>query len=418
VRSPVFAIAWEFWNANRRGWLFVFAALVLCGALVHLLGRAGAKPESIELFGYVPLVTSLILAISFCNFTDRNRRDGIAGFPRHLFSLPVNTGLMVTCAMLCSILSVLLIYIAWVTLVLKPLDVATLLRWPATLLTAFVVFYQAIIWCLCGFRLTRVVSLSLVATSLVAVGFMPTLIPDKTFWNSEIHLSASLIAVAAVAYGATLATVGAQRRGGARGWAWFQEFLDRILITIPHRRCALTSAEAALFWIEWRRIGFVLPTAVLLTTVLVLGLTLGVSGGGREATFRAETWLVMLPLLLAFPIGLGFGKPDFWSLDLSLPTFVATRPISAGQILAARMKVAAGTTLLTWAGLFAVAPVFVYLYCDTTHWRDLSEMWRILYSPLVQWLLPLLLIAAAMLMTWGLLVAQMWLGYSGRSGLY
>jgi hypothetical protein len=41
-----------------------------------------------------------------------------------------------------------------------------------------------------------------------------------------------------------------------------------------------------------------------------------------------------------------------------------------------------------------------------------------LYSPLSQWLLPVLLLVGAVLMTWSLLVANIWLGYSGRAGFY
>jgi hypothetical protein len=124
MRSPVAAIAWEFWNANRRGWVFVLAALAACGLVFRLFAETVQQSESIQFLSYMPLVASLILAMSFCNFTDRNRRDGIAGFPRHLFSRPINTRLMVTCAMACSVLSVVSIYAAWVKLVLQPVDVA------------------------------------------------------------------------------------------------------------------------------------------------------------------------------------------------------------------------------------------------------------------------------------------------------
>src|SRR5687768_1360490 len=141
MRSPVAAIAWEFWSANRRGWLIVLAAIGSCALLYRVLPETVQQSEGIRFLSYMPLVASIILAMSFCNFTDRNRRDGIAGFPRHLFALPVGTRLMVTCAMACSLISVVGIYLAWTTLVLKPLDTALLVRWPATLLAAFVVFY-------------------------------------------------------------------------------------------------------------------------------------------------------------------------------------------------------------------------------------------------------------------------------------
>jgi hypothetical protein len=412
------AIAWEFWSANRRGWLLMLAALALCGLVVRWFGRGIHDAEARQFLCYLPLVGALILAVSFCNFTDRNSRDGIAGFPRHLFTLPVNTRLTVTCAIVYSLVSVLGIYVAWVELVMQPLDVATLVRWPATLLAAFVVLYQAIIWCLCGFRLTRVVSLSLVATVLVGVGFIPTLVSAEKFWASELNLSGAIVAVMALAYGATLATVGVQRRGGARGLALLPAMVESISRTLPRNRCELKSADAALFWIEWRRTGWILPVAVFTTMTVILGPVLALTGGGREATFRIETWLAILPILLAVPIGLGFGKPDFWSFDLSLSPFLTTRPVTAGQILAARLKSAACSSALAWAIVVAIAPIGIYLLADTKHWQDVWGVWSSLYSPVALRALLFLLLGGAVFLTWSLLVSTLWLGYSGRSALY
>jgi hypothetical protein len=129
-------------------------------------------------------------------------------------------------------------------------------------------------------------------------------------------------------------------------------------------------------------------------------------------------WLSIAPLLLAFPVGLGFGKPDFWSLDVTMSPFFATRPVSAGQLLAAKLKAAACSALLTWAILLLVAPIWIYWFCDTKHWHDVWSQTGILYSPLSQWVLPILAVVCAVLTTWSLLVRNIWLGYSGRPGFY
>jgi hypothetical protein len=129
-------------------------------------------------------------------------------------------------------------------------------------------------------------------------------------------------------------------------------------------------------------------------------------------------WLVMMPILLAFPIGLGFGKPDFWSFDLALSPFVSARPVAGGQMLAAKMKSAACSTLLAWAILLLIAPLCIYLFCDTKHWGHLWHASGMLYSPLSRWLLPVLFLVGAVLMTWSLLIGNIWLGYSGRPAVY
>ncbi|HEX2475779.1 MAG TPA: hypothetical protein VHK01_13595 [Lacipirellulaceae bacterium] len=418
MRSAVVALAWEFWAANRRGWLIVLGAVLGCALLYRVFAGPLQESEDLRFLCCLPMVMSLILAAAFCNFTDRNSRDGIAGFPRHLFVLPLQTRFLVTWAMAFGLVSVLTIYIVWATLILPALGIKMWVRWPATLLAACVVCYQAIIWCLCSFRLTRIVTMSLVATTILGIGFLPGLLPKTNFWSSETVLTSTLVSLALIAYGATIVTVGVQRRGGGRGWTLALPFVDRFAAILTYRRRALKSPEAALFWIEWRRFGLVLPAAVLLTTTLILFLTIRFTDGSAKATMWAETWLGLMPVFLAVPIGMGFGKPDFWSLDLSLPTFVAARPISGGQLLAAKMKAAALSTTLAWLAVLLIAPLCIYLYLDTEHWRDAWEMSGILYSGFSRCILPILGLVMAMLLTWSLLIGSIWLGYSGRPGFY
>jgi hypothetical protein len=412
------ALAWEFWASNRRGWLIVLSTIVGCALLYRIFAGPLQQSEGLQFLCCLPMVMSLILAGAFCNFTDRERRDGIAGFPRRLFVLPLKTCFLVTWPMAFGLMSVVTIYVAWATVVLRPLDIDIWVRWPATLLAVCVVFYQAIIWCLCGFRITRIVTLSLVATTVVGIGFLPMLLSETNFWSSEAVLSGAIASAAAVAYAATIVTVGVQRRGGGRGCSWALPFVDRLIATLPLRRRSLKSPEAALFWIEWRRFGFVLPVSMLLTAVLILTVTIRFTDRSADATMWAETWLGLMPILLAVPIGMGFGKPDFWSLDLSLPTFVAARPVSGRQLLAAKMKAAAFSTILAWAALMIIAPLSIYLYLDIEHWRDAWEMFGIIYSPLSQWALPILGLVMGMLLTWSLLIGNIWLGYSGRPAFY
>jgi hypothetical protein len=416
--QAITALAWEFWAANRRGWLILLAAMLVCALLLRYMAGKLQGTEALQFLCYFPLVMSLILAAAFCNFTDRDRRDGIAGFPRHLFTLPLGTSLMVSVALAFSLLSVVGIFVAWVVFVLRPVQIETPLRWPATLLAAFVVFYQAIVWCLCAFRLTRIISLSIVATILVGVAFVPALNPEAAFWSSESKLSVALLGLMAAAYGVTLVVVGAQRRGGARGWSLVPALVDSITKAIPRRESALTSPDGALFWMEWRRAGLVLPTAVIITMIWILGPVLWFTGRGGKETLWAEMWLAIMPMILAFPVGIGFGKPDLWSLDLSLSSFVTTRPITAAQLTSAKLRTAAWSTFVAWAIVLIVAPVCVYLYCDTKHWGHIWQALETLYSPFARWAVPLLLVVAAVLITWSLLVSSIWLGCSGRPCFY
>ena len=418
MRSAATAIAWEFWSANRRGWIVVLTLTAVSALLVRAFAASLDDSEGLRFITYFPMVVSVILAATFCNFTDRAKRDGIAGFPRHMFSLPISTLLAVSCAFACGILSVVGVYVAWAAIVFQPLQASVLVRWPAMLLAAGMVFYQAIIWCLCGFRLTRIVSLSLVMTTLVGIGCIPTLNPSANGWASESRLTTVLVGLMCCAYIATIVTVDRQRRGGARGWTGIQSWIDTLTHILPRNRTPLKSADAALVWMEWNRSGLVLPVAVTVMTCLILGPVIWFTGCKEKETLWAEMWLFFMPMLLAFPIGLGFGKPDFWSLDVTMSLFSATRPVSAGQLIAAKLKAAALSAVVAWAILLLVAPVWIYLYCDSTHWRHLWTQSGFIYSPISHWLLPILAVAGAALITWSLLVRNIWLGYSGRPAFY
>jgi hypothetical protein len=252
---------------------------------------------------------------------------------------------------------------------------------------------------------------------LVGVSALPVL-PIASRWASESLLSMILGAAAVSTYAVALVVVGKQRRGGGGGWTWPSTLVERLAVLLPHRALALKSADAALFWMEWRRAGLLLPAAVLLATCLVLSTVILFTDRGAKATMWAETWLAVLPLIVAVPISMGFGKTDFWSLDVTLPAFMATRPVSGGQLFSAKMKVAAVSTLLAWAALVIVAPVCIYLYCDTEHWHDAWQISGIIYSPFSQWALPILWLATAVLLTWGMMIGNIWLGYSGRPVVY
>ena len=193
--------------------------------------------------------------------------------------------------------------------------------------------FQTIIWCLSGFRLARVIVLSVLLSILVGIGLLPSLWADMGRGDIEGRLTAALAGVTAIAYTATILTVGAQRRGGARGWELTGIVADVLARVVPEFHGDGKSADAALFWLEFRRSGLVLPAAVLLTLTLILGPILWLTGRGPDETIRAAMFLLILPVILTLAVGKGMSKPDFWSLDLSLSPFLTARPVAARRYL-------------------------------------------------------------------------------------
>jgi hypothetical protein len=418
MRSPAYALAWEFYSANRRGWLIVVAAIPLCALAYQLFATPIHDSDGWRSLSFLPFVLSLILATAFCNFTDQSRRNGMAGFPQHLFTLPVNTYYLVTCLMACALVSIAGIYIAWAKLIFEPLGIQLRVRWPLTLLAAGIVIYQTIIWCLSGFRLARVIVLSVLLTTLAGVGALPFLWDDMHGAAIEGRLTVGIVGVAMLAYGITLVTVGAQRRGGARGWAFADTVADVMAWASPGFRRPQKSADAALFWLEWRRSGVVLPVAVLLTLTLILGPILWLTGRGPEETIRAAFFLMILPIIMTLAVSKGVSKPDFWTLELSLSPFFTTRPISGAQILATKMKTAAASAVLTWGFLLTIAPLWMVTTCDVQYLRDLWGQFQIVYSPFSERAIPILLVGAVMIGTWSMLVGGVWVGHFGRPVIF
>lgn len=422
MRAAIKSLAWEFWGANRRGWTLVLATVPLCALLYRLLPGPIDHSDALEFYLFLPFVASIILATAMCNFTDRLHHGDVSGFPRHLFARPIKTHLLVACVMSCAVASVVGIYVAWATLVFQPLGIRLLIRWPATVIAAGIVLYQSIIWILSGFRLTRVIILSLVVSILVGMACIPDLKSSTADMRSahawDIGLSIGLIAVAACAYSASVVTISLQRRGASIRWSWRWKLFEKLLDAVPRRAPALRSADMALTWMEWRTGGLLLPAAVGLAVVLILGPAMAITGRGPKATFRATEFLVLLPIVLAYPIGKGLAKPNLWTLDLALTPFVAARPITAAQIVAAKMKSAAWSTLTAWTTLFVLAMPWVYATCNLKTVREFGNVFATIYSPISLWLIAILAVISAMLLTWSLLVGSIWLGQSGRHGVY
>ena len=434
MRSPIQAIVWEMWAAHRRAWMAI-AAIFCCSAIVfRAAGSVARKSDLLCAICVISAELMLILLMLAINFTEVNSRKGYAGFPQRLFVLPVRTRWLVGWPMVFGVVCVVGIYIAWAVVVLRPLvagqidkaaaagvvNFATIVRWPAVLLATGVVLFQAIVWCLSGFRLARLVVLGFVLTFLAAIGFLPflpTSVNGTTLrgtWT-EGKLTAVLVATMLGAYAASVLVVGRQRCGGEINWAWRREMWQKLANAVPHWQWKLSSPDRALMWMEWRRSGMALPAAVMLLALLILGPVAWLGGESADATMRSIWWLAASPLVLAMLIGGGLAKPDFWSMQLALSPFLSVRPVTSGQIVAAKMKSAAASATVAWAAA-TVAIAAKAASGDPDHLHDLWMMFCTLYSPAARWAIAILGPIALVLLTWELLVGSLWLG--GRPWFY
>ena len=113
-------------------------------------------------------------------------------------------------------------------------------------------------------------------------------------------------------------------------------------------------------------------------------------------------------------IGKAFAKPDFWSADVSVPTFFAIRPLASGEIIVTKMKVAALSMIITWAFALGFLCSYLCLWANTV---DLRELWRglvLVYGSFSLCVILLLGVVALIVLSWRSMIGSFWVGLSGN----
>ena len=108
-------------GSHRRAWWMILGAVPVFALFLHLSAGALGQSEGLRFLSFFPLLLSLLFAAAAKpNVTERDRRKSFAGIPERLFTLPVRTSVLVTCPMVCGVLSVVGLYLAGVKLVFEP----------------------------------------------------------------------------------------------------------------------------------------------------------------------------------------------------------------------------------------------------------------------------------------------------------
>lgn len=424
MRSPVTALAWEIWRRNRRAvWLAI--GVLLSGwlfnlALPHDFRATPADRERLLTLNCLLGAGSLLLVFSMFNYTEFNPQKEWTGFPYRLFSLPVSSGVLAALPIALGIAAVELVYLAWLKLVfhhgelMKP-------GWFAVLLGAYMVFYQAILWALAGFRVLRIIVLGLIGTSFVGVSFLPFFARyTPSPWLSEAVLITLLAGLALIAFLGAWLCVARQRWGGGQRRNSLRVLIERAADALPRRRQIFRTPAAAQFWFEWRRAGLLLPLCIGVLLLAVIGPISWHSRKDPAGTLWILAWTLAMPLILAAPVGKGFSKPDFWSGDLSLSSFVAVRPLADGDMVIVKMKVAALSAAISWLLVLAFLSLWLPLWANLASLCTVRVGYWMAYAHSVypQYAIAALFIMAGMFLTWRGLVGGLWIGLSGSRKLY
>lgn len=423
ITRPTAALFWEI-SRRRRGPVYIVIGMMLAGlALKWALNTRVVLEDSwkhlfVNSSGML-MAGSVIFVLAIFNFTESSPEKDWTGFPYRLFVLPLPTLFLVALPLISGITVMSLVCGYWLRIVLTPTD-APEAGWMTLLLVAFMTLFQTVLWCLAGFRLGRMLVLGLAGPVFVIVGFLPWQQVWATDWFSERTLSLLLVSLVLVLFVCSWYCVARQRCGGGRQGNWFRAAIEWILDFLPRRKRPFTSPAGAQFWFEWRRSGIVLPLCVAgMLLFFIRPLSLRCQNDG-PLSLQLLCWTIATPVILAAIIGKGFSKPDLWATELSLPTFNMVRPISSGEIVVVRMKVAALSTAISWALVIA------FLCFWLPGWADLNSLNAIRigfwmasgHSAIGEKLIAGLTVVAGILATWKYLVNGLWSGLSGNWNVF
>ena len=348
-----------------------------------------------------------LAAFSFGLSGDLGARRSI--FPVRMFSLPVKTGALAGWPMLYGTMTVATLVLAASVLARWPYGIDVPLFGPALFAAAFLAWTQALMWMPYGLPALRPI-----VTVLWLAVFDAVVLLAAYYKVSEPVMLAILAPQIPLAYLVARYAVARARRGDVPDWR--PRFMRRETVAgaAPPSRAGFASPARAQLWFEWRRQGRTLPALV----GIVLPFELALFWIARAApALLLELLLLALitpPLLAGFTAAtVSKANPDARDSRAMSP-FIATRPLSSADLIAAKLKMAIWSTLAAWLVVLVAVPLALIwsgnwptVEARTIRLVDIVGMPRTI-------VFALLVLAGLMATTWKQLVQSLYIGLSGR----
>jgi len=413
VRSPALAIGWEFRRRHRWG-LIAVAGYLFVVAMIRFLILEPGEPVLVDSVRFaalvsVPLTTTFVYLLAVFSF-------GFAGdlaarhsmYPARMFTLPVTNAALVGWPMLYGTAAVAVLWLAARLFAVWPSGIEIPLIWPALLAAALLAWTQALTWMPYGLPGIRLI---------VAVLFLAAL---DTVVLLAIHFTARepmMLAILApqlpLAYLVARFAVARARRGEVPDWrgmfAWPAS--NAVLTRRPDHFPSPARAQA---WFEWRRHGRSLPALVGLLLPFELAL-LWLAKDAPAFVFEILFLALITPPFMAACTAWTVSQPNPQVHDsYGLPPFIATRPLTSAELIAAKLKIAMWSTLAAWL-LVLVAMSLALEWSGT--WSMVTERARrmndAIGTPRAA-IVVLLILAGFIVATWKQLVQSLHIGLTGR----
>ena len=418
MRSVAAAVAWDFRQRHRWG-LIALTAYFLILAGIKLVVKTGGVPihfNSPETFAFVVAVpvtaaiTYLLAVFSFGLEGDLAGRQSL--YPSRMFTRPVTADALAGLPMLYGTLTVIALWVMTRIFALWPADMTVPAIWPGFLLAALLAWTQALTWMPYPLSGLRIIAAVIVLGAIDVTGLLAL-----HFKARELVMLAILAPQIPLAYLVARIAVARARRGetGDSPVAQAGTVLSPSALSV--RREHFASAARAQAWFEWRRHGRSLPTwvAILLPFELIL---LWVAGGTTGIVFEILIATLLTPAFVATFAAAAVSQSNPNAGEAyGVSPFIATRPLTNAELVAAKLKMAVASTVVAWV-LVGVAVSLALRFSGTD--AIVLERWHrftsIVGTPRAIVLL-LLVLWGFIALTWTQLVQALYIGLTGRGAV-
>ncbi len=415
MRSPALAIGWEFRRRHRWG-LIAVAGYLFVVAMIRFLILEPGEPVLVDSVRFaalvsVPLTATFVYLLAVFSF-------GFAGdlaarhsmYPARMFTLPVTNAALVGWPMLYGTAAVAILWLAARLFAVWPSGIEIPVIWPALLAAALLAWTQALTWMPYGLPGIRLIVAVLCLAALDTVVLLAI-----HFKAGEPRMVAILAPQVPLAYLVARFAVARARRGDVPDWRGLSARSGEITNVLPRPRDHFASPGRAQVWFEWRRHGRSLPALVGLLLPFELAL-LWLAKDAAAFVFEILFLVLITPPFMAAFTGWTGSKPHPNVGDsYGVPPFIATRPLTSAELIAAKLKMAMWSTLAAWL-LVLVAMPLALEWSGT--WSVVTERARrmndAIGTPRAATVV-LLILAGFIVATWKQLVQSLHIGLTGRA---
>jgi len=418
MRSPAAAVAWEFRQRHRWGLIALMVYLLVLATIKLVVVARGLpinldSPESFAFVVMVPITATFTYFLAVFTFgLDGDLAARQSMYPARLFTRPVTTAALAGLPMLYGTAAMMILWLATRLFALWPSGIEVPSLWPALLAASLLAWTQALTWMpypLPGLR---------IIVTVLWLGTIDALALLAVHFNARESLVLVILAPQVpLAYLAAHFAVARARRGDVPDWRGAFTWLAQIAPVLSRRREHFPSPASAQAWFEWRRHGRSLPAwiAILLPFELIL---LWAASDATALAFSILLVVLLTPPFMATFAAAAVSKSSPNASEFyGVTPFIATRPLTSAELIAAKLKMAIWSTLASWLLVLVAIPIALKLSGTSAlvleRWRRVSE---VVGTPRALVLL-LLILAGCIASTWKQLVQSLYIGLTGRASL-